>query len=243
MFRTLIYPSSGACDYSVELPHCSYYSWFDVCWSFGVVGLEWYPCCRPSLQHGYHSNPTTPKPYLHLFKCLYSVHRYFIFLEPKLDASIFKIRSNGQVTIQSDKRTQNPLTWNSNAASWPFSEHPVGWCQNNLGQMHGFTVQVLIVFFTTLTHKFFILIHSLHSFTCFEQHCAHVQEANCISAASGIITLFRWLFSTQVTRGLQSSRNPWSEQSPKESDDTRCCTNTIVLLNMSTIVLETYRGV
>jgi len=46
MFRTLIYPSSGACDYSVELPHCSYCSWFDVCWSFGVVGMEWYPCCR-----------------------------------------------------------------------------------------------------------------------------------------------------------------------------------------------------
>jgi len=20
--------------------------WFDVCWSFGVVELEWYPCCR-----------------------------------------------------------------------------------------------------------------------------------------------------------------------------------------------------
>jgi len=46
MFRTLIYPSSGACDYSVELPHWLYCSWFDVCWSFGVVGLEWYPCCR-----------------------------------------------------------------------------------------------------------------------------------------------------------------------------------------------------
>ena len=46
MFRTLIYPPSGACDYSVELPHWSYCSWFDVCWSFGVVGLEWYPCCR-----------------------------------------------------------------------------------------------------------------------------------------------------------------------------------------------------
>ena len=46
MFRTLIYPSSGAYDYSVELPHWSYCSWFDVCWSFGVVGLEWYPCCR-----------------------------------------------------------------------------------------------------------------------------------------------------------------------------------------------------
>ena len=46
MFRTLIYPSSGACDYSVELPHWSFCSWFDVCWSFGVVGLEWYPCCK-----------------------------------------------------------------------------------------------------------------------------------------------------------------------------------------------------
>ena len=47
VFRTLIgvYTSSGACDYSVELPHWSYCSCFDVCWSFGVVGLEWYPCC------------------------------------------------------------------------------------------------------------------------------------------------------------------------------------------------------
>jgi len=46
MFRALIYPSSGACDYSVELLHWSYFSWFDVCWSFGVVGLELCPCCR-----------------------------------------------------------------------------------------------------------------------------------------------------------------------------------------------------
>jgi len=37
---------SGASDYSVELPHLSYCSWFDVCWSFSVIGLEWYPCCR-----------------------------------------------------------------------------------------------------------------------------------------------------------------------------------------------------
>jgi len=49
MLRTLIYPSSGACDYFVELPHWSYCSWFDACWSFGVVGLEWYPCCRLKL--------------------------------------------------------------------------------------------------------------------------------------------------------------------------------------------------
>jgi len=25
--------------------------WFDVCWNFGVVGLEWYPCCR--LKHNW----------------------------------------------------------------------------------------------------------------------------------------------------------------------------------------------
>ena len=22
------------------------FSWFDACWRFDVVGLEWYPCCR-----------------------------------------------------------------------------------------------------------------------------------------------------------------------------------------------------
>jgi len=52
MFRTLIYPSSGACDYSVELPYWSYCSWFDVWWIFGVVGLEWYP----NLQHTSNQN-------------------------------------------------------------------------------------------------------------------------------------------------------------------------------------------
>ena len=46
MFRTLIYPLSGACDFSIELPHWSCCFWFVVCWRFGVVGLEWYPCCR-----------------------------------------------------------------------------------------------------------------------------------------------------------------------------------------------------
>ena len=46
MFLTLIYPSSGACDYSLELPHWSYCSWFDVCWSFSVFALEWYSRCQ-----------------------------------------------------------------------------------------------------------------------------------------------------------------------------------------------------
>jgi len=34
MFRTLIYPSSGACDCVEELPHRSSCSQFVVCWSF-----------------------------------------------------------------------------------------------------------------------------------------------------------------------------------------------------------------
>jgi len=37
---------------------------------------------------------------------------------------------------------------------------------------------------------------------------------------------------------LRVLSNLWSEQSPKESDDTRCCTNTIVM-KMSKTVLET----
>jgi hypothetical protein len=40
----------------------------------------------------------------------------------------------------------------------------------------------------------------------------------------------------------KSSRNLCTEQSPKESDDVRCCTNTIVLPKISTIVLETCTG-
>jgi len=31
---------SGACDYSVELPHWSYCSWFDVCWSSRIYVSE-----------------------------------------------------------------------------------------------------------------------------------------------------------------------------------------------------------
>jgi len=60
MFRTLIYPSAGACDYSVGLLNWSYCSWFDVCWSFGVAGLERYPCCR--LKRKESSLPCLQKP-------------------------------------------------------------------------------------------------------------------------------------------------------------------------------------
>jgi len=46
MFRTLMYPSSAACDSVVELPHRSSCSQFVVCWSFGAAGFEWCSFCR-----------------------------------------------------------------------------------------------------------------------------------------------------------------------------------------------------
>ena len=66
-----MYPPSGACDYSVELPHRSFCSRFVVCLRFGVVGLEWYPCCRLNLQ------PATRKSYAaenaHNTTCCHSI--------------------------------------------------------------------------------------------------------------------------------------------------------------------------
>jgi hypothetical protein len=64
IFRTLIYPSSEACDCVVELPHRSSCSHFVVCWSFGAAGVEWCSFCRLkhnfSLQNEHHSKPATP---------------------------------------------------------------------------------------------------------------------------------------------------------------------------------------
>jgi len=52
--------------------------------------------------------------------------------------------------------------------------------------------------------------------------------------------LVSWICS--VHRLREDSRNLCTEQSPKDSDDTRCCINTTVLLKVSTILLETYKG-
>ena len=42
------------------------------------------------------------------------------------------------------------------------------------GSNAGYTI--IIVFFTNFMHKLFILIHLLHSSTCFEHYYAHRQE-------------------------------------------------------------------
>ena len=57
MFRTLIYPSSAACDCVVVLPHRSSCSQFVVCWRFGVAGFEWCSFCR--LQPAKRTPPNT----------------------------------------------------------------------------------------------------------------------------------------------------------------------------------------
>ena len=54
-----------------------------------------------------------------------------------------------------------------------------------------------------------------------------------------------WMLNIWVTvqyTGYDSSHNLSTEQSPKESDNTRCCVNAIVILKMITIVLDTCRG-
>jgi len=59
MFRTLIHPSSGACDFSIVSPHWSCVL-VSMCvgvsvWLVGVVSA-W-----QAEAHGYHPNPATPK--------------------------------------------------------------------------------------------------------------------------------------------------------------------------------------
>jgi len=61
MFRTLIHPLSGACDFSIVSPH-----WLCVLVSMCVgvsVWLVWggIRVAGYNLLHGYHPNPATPK--------------------------------------------------------------------------------------------------------------------------------------------------------------------------------------
>jgi len=58
MFRTLIHPSLGACDFSIVSPHWSCVLVLMCVGSFGVAGLAWY--------RGYRPNPATPKLPTHI---------------------------------------------------------------------------------------------------------------------------------------------------------------------------------
>ena len=53
------------------------------------------------------------------------------------------------------------------------------------------------------------------------------RRTNCILTASGIVALCKRLHSTPVKSGLQSALNRCTVQLFTDSDDTRCCENTI----------------
>ena len=54
------------------------------------------------------------------------------------------------------------------------------------------------------------------------------RRTNCIHTASGIFVLSKRLHSKPVESGLQSALNRCTVQTFTESDDTKCCVNTIV---------------
>jgi len=53
------------------------------------------------------------------------------------------------------------------------------------------------------------------------------RRTNCITTASGIVTLCKQPYSMPVDSGLQSALHLHTVRLFTESDDTRCCNNTI----------------
>ena len=101
----------------------------------------------------------------------------------------------------------------------------------------------------TLMHNF------LHSLTIcllhyYPRHVSSINmpifgRKNCIHTASGIFSLCKRLHSILVESGLQSALNQCTVQTFTESEDTRCCVNTIfppedghvIARNMSRIIV------
>ena len=54
------------------------------------------------------------------------------------------------------------------------------------------------------------------------------RRSNCIITSSGIVTLCKRPYNMPVESGLQSALNRHTVQPFEESDDTRCCNNTIL---------------
>jgi len=75
------------------------------------------------------------------------------------------------------------------------------------------------------------MICLFESSTCFEQPCAHTQEDNCINTTSGIITLS---VLVAVRYAGQDGTHLHTGRPLTQSDYTRSCIRTIVLLSMST---------
>jgi len=101
----------------------------------------------------------------------------------------------------------------------------------------------MIVFFYQLDaqilyfNTFFIFLYMFRALLCSSSGRQIVLVQHLVSSLS--------LGDCSVHRLRESSRNLCTEQSPKENDDTRCCTIRVqfLLLKISTIVLEKCRGI
>ena len=83
------------------------------------------------------------------------------------------------------------------------------------------------------THLLYFTIRLLQTSTCFEHYVHIIRRLNCIDAASGIVTLGKWLSGAQVERELLAT---------DRVDDTRCCINKIQPPDDEYIMHETCRG-
>jgi len=66
-----------------------------------------------------------------------------------------------------------------------------------------------------------------------------LRRTNCITIASGIVTICKQQYSMQVESGLQSALNLHTVRLFTESDDTEAIVIQFVLLRMSRVLLET----
>jgi len=76
------------------------------------------------------------------------------------------------------------------------------------------------------------------------QHVSNItllilRRTNFITTASGIVTLHKQPYNTQLERGLQSAFHLHTVRLFIEGDDTRGCGVQFVLLRMSSVLLET----
>jgi len=74
-------------------------SWFDVCWSFGVVGLEWCPCCRLKTQ------PATRIPFQPNRSCASACNTDTTPTQPHRNSNTHRTKNNTtNVIIQQNSR-------------------------------------------------------------------------------------------------------------------------------------------
>ena len=93
------------------------------------------------------------------------------------------------------------------------------------------TIKLVLFHQSTLMHNFLysLTIRLLHYYP---RHVSNInmpifRRKNCIHTASGIFALCKRLHSTLVDSRLQSALNQCTVQTFTESEDTRCCVNTI----------------